>query len=212
MAPTSLTETSRLAPAGPFWRGGVVVGVTDSDRICGMVEQRLHRDRHRHLRYLQARLRCREDAEDTLQDFTIRALKGAGRVREDRIDAWLSVSLRNALFDRYRRQSSRRRLSEAAAAEPAACAEPDVIEEVPSSCLSISIAALKPSYATVLRRAELEEVSIADLAHELSLTTNNTTVRLHRARAALRRLMHLRCTACPAPCPLGARFIGRSAA
>ena len=212
MTPTSLSETSRVASARPSWRGDVEADVTGSDRIREIVEHRLLCERARHLRYLRAKLRCREDAEDALQDFTIRALQGSGRVREDRIDAWLNVSLRNALFDRYRRESSRRRLNEAAAVEPTACAEPDVIEDVSSGCLSISIAELKPSYSTVLRRADLQEVSLGDLARELGLTTNNTAVRLHRARAVLRSVMHLRCTACPAPCLLAARFIARAAA
>ena len=212
MTPMSVSETSKVPSARPSWGGGVEADVAGSDRVRGLVELQLRCDRPRHLRYLQAKLRCREDAEDALQDFTIRALQGAGRVREDRIDAWLNVSLRNAVFDRYRRESSRRRLNEAAAVEPADCAEPDVIEDVSSGCLSISIDELKPSYSTVLRRADLEEASLGDLARELGLTTNNTAVRVHRARAALRRVMHLRCTACPSPCMLAARFIARAAA
>lgn len=212
MTPPTLGETSRQAPPVPVWLVGGEIAGSWPGRIRGMVEHRLACERPRHLRYLLAKLRSREDAEDALQDFTIRALQGADRVREDRIDAWLNVSLRNALFDRYRRDSSRRRLNEAAAAEPVACAEPDVLEDVSSGCLSISIAELKPSYSTVLRRADLEEVSLGDLARELDLTTNNTAVRLHRARAVLRRVMHLRCTACPDPCLLAAHFIARTAA
>ncbi|WP_309604692.1 sigma-70 family RNA polymerase sigma factor [Phenylobacterium sp.] len=197
---------------GPSWHRAVGAEVAGSGGIRAAVEHRLHCERPRHLRYLRARLRCREDAEDALQDFTIRALQGAGRVREDRIDAWLNVSLRNALFDRYRREGSRRRLNEAVAAEPTAAGESDVIEDVSTACLSISIAQLKPSYSTVLRRADLEEASLGDLARELGLTPNNTAVRLHRARAVLRHAMHLRCTACPAPCGLAANFIARNAA
>ena len=212
MTPTSLSETSRLASRKPPWGNGVEANVPAADPLRGMVERRLLSDRPRHLRYLQGKLRCREDAEDTLQDFTIKALQGAGRVREDRIDAWLHVSLRNALFDRYRRESSRRRLSEAAAVEPTTSAEPDVIEDESSDCLSIAIAELKPSYSAVLRRADLEEASLGSLALELGLTTNNTAVRLHRARAVLRHAMHLRCTVCPTPCLLSARFVARNAA
>ena len=212
MTPTSLAETPHPLPTGAVRCVSGEAVVARPDRMRVLVERRLVRERPRHLRYLLAKLRSREDAEDTLQDFTMRALRGADRVREDRIDGWLNVSLRNALFDRYRRESSRRRLSEAAAAEPAACAEPDVLENVSSSCLSISIAELKPSYSTVLRRADLEEASLGDLARELGLTSNNTAVRLHRARAVLRSVMHLRCTSCPSPCLLAARFIARSAA
>jgi RNA polymerase sigma-70 factor (ECF subfamily) len=212
MTPTSLAETPQPLPAIAVVCLGGEALVARPGRMRLLVEDWLLRGRPRHLRYLQGKLRSREDAEDTLQDFTIRALRGADRVREDRIDAWLTVSLRNALFDRYRRESSRRRLSEAAAVEPAACAEPELLESVASGCLSISIAEMKPSYSTVLRRADLEEASLGDLARELGLTSNNTAVRLHRARAALRGVMHLRCTSCPTPCLLAARFIARSVA
>ena len=181
--------------------------------VPALVERRLVGGRPRHLRYLLARLRSREDAEDVLQDFTVKALQGAARVREDRIDAWLNVSLRNALFDRYRRAGARQRLSDAAAAEPKDCGAPEIVEELTSlDCLAKSVIQLKPTYATVLRCADLDGATIGDLACELGLTSNNAAVRLHRARKTLRRIMHARCSACPTPCLLATRFIASSAA
>ena len=180
--------------------------------LLSMVQRRLSCEQPRHFRYLLARLRSREDAEDVLQDYTLKALQGAPGVREDKIDAWLNVSLRNALFDRYRRAGARRRLSEAAAAEPPDCRESEDVDEIALPCLAASVAELKPSYAAVLRRADLEDAPLKDVAAELGLTTNNTAVRLHRAREMLRRVMHARCAACQTPCPLAARFIARSAA
>jgi RNA polymerase sigma-70 factor (ECF subfamily) len=180
--------------------------------IYALVEQRLTCARGRHLRYLIARLRSREDAEDVLQDFTLKALQGAAGVREDRIDAWLNVSLRNALFDRYRRDGARRRLAEAAAAEPPACDEPDEVDDVAIRCLSESIAELKPSYATILRRVDLEEAPLKAAAEQFGLTANNVAVRLHRAREALRQAMHVRCSACPTPCLIAGRFLSRAVA
>ena len=187
-------------------------GAGDHCDVRALIQQRLTCERGRHLRYLQARLRSREDAEDVLQDFALKALQGAYGVREDKVDAWLNVSLRNALFDRYRRDGARRRLSEAAAAEPAAGSGPDDVEEASVSCLSASIAELKPSYAAILRRADLEETPLKSVATEFDMTANNAAVRLHRARAMLREVMHARCTACQAPCVLAARFRARAAA
>ena len=143
MTDTTFGETSQ-----PARRMSLVAAKSGCD-VRALIEQRLTSDRGRHLRYLQARLRSREDAEDVLQDFTLKALQSAVRVREEKIDAWLNVSLRNALFDRYRRDGARRRLSGASAAEPPECSERvDDVEEVSISCLSTSIAELKPSYAT----------------------------------------------------------------
>ena len=45
---------------------------------------------------------------------------------------------------------------------------------------------LKPEYAEIIRRVDLEEASRQCVAGELGLTTNNVGVRLHRARRALR--------------------------
>jgi RNA polymerase sigma factor (sigma-70 family) len=208
---TDLTLGETSPPARRVSLAAVNSG--DCCDVRTLIEQRLTCERGRHLRYLQARLRSREDAEDVLQDFTLKALQGADRVREDKVDAWLNVSLRNALFDRYRRDGARRRLSEASAAEPAACSEPDDdVEEVSVSCLSEAIGELKPSYRTVLRRADLDEAPLKTVADELGLTSNNVAVRLHRAREMLRRLMHARCSGCLAPCLVGARFVARRAA
>jgi DNA-directed RNA polymerase specialized sigma24 family protein len=55
---------------------------------------------------------------------------------------------------------------------------------------------LKPEYADIVRAVELDERSIAHVANERGLTTNNATVRLHRARAALRRRLVEVCGAC----------------
>jgi RNA polymerase sigma-70 factor (ECF subfamily) len=213
MMAESTSEIPRQSPRRRVFRLSVEPPGAHHGDMRALVEQRLACERVRHLRYLLARLSSREDAEDVLQDFSIKALQGSARVREDRIDAWLNVSLRNALFDRYRRAGARRRLSDAAAAEPTDCGAPEIVEELLSlDCLAKSVSQLKPSYATILRRADLEEAAIGDLASELGLTSNNTAVRLHRARETLRRIMHARCLACPTPCLLAARFIARSAA
>ena len=206
-------ENSRQPQSGRVFRLGGEPPSAYGRAVSAIVAQALACGRPRHFRYLLTRLRSREDAEDVLQDFTMKALQGAPRVREDRIDAWLNVSLRNALFDRYRRAGARRRLSDAAAAEPTDCGAPEIVEELSSlDCLAKSVTQLKPSYAIVLRRADLDEVAIGDLARELGLTSNNTAVRLHRAREMLRRIMHARCSACPTPCLLAAHFIARSVA
>jgi RNA polymerase sigma-70 factor (ECF subfamily) len=55
---------------------------------------------------------------------------------------------------------------------------------------------LKSEYAEVLRRVDLEEIPVAQVATELDITTNNATVRLHRARQALKRELERSCGTC----------------
>ena len=56
--------------------------------------------------------------------------------------------------------------------------------------------ALKPEYAAILRRVDLDEIPLKDVSNQMGRTANNATVRLHRARTALRRLLEEVCGAC----------------
>jgi DNA-directed RNA polymerase specialized sigma24 family protein len=51
-------------------------------------------------------------------------------------------------------------------------------------------------YAELLRQVDLESKSIADVSKQLGITANNTRVKLHRARAALREQLVLSCGSC----------------
>lgn len=179
-----------------------------------LIEAKLSGERDRRLRFLASRLPSREDAEDVLQDFSIRAIQGAARLSDpQKIDAWLNVSLRNTLFDRYRREGARRRLQQGVASEPSPAEHGDTDDDLDASmaCLSRAIGELKPAYAALIRRAELQQTPLKVVAEELDLTANNVAVRLHRAREALRQSMRARCDACQARCLVAERFLARQA-
>ena len=55
---------------------------------------------------------------------------------------------------------------------------------------------LKDDYSALLRRVDLEGASIAEVATETGMTANNTRVKLHRARTALRKQVELSCGSC----------------
>lgn len=177
--------------------------------IHQLVELRLRKGRAGHLRFLRRRLRSQEDAEDVLQEFALKATQGARHLTNPgKIDAWLGIALRNALFDRYRRNASRTRLNEAMLSEfpvPAADDAPEGLDRA-LQCLAGALDDLGPETAQLLRRAELQETPLKVIAVEMQLTTNNIGVRVHRARAALRERMQARCGACPEPCALAARW------
>ena len=55
---------------------------------------------------------------------------------------------------------------------------------------------LKPEYRDALRIVDVEEGKLKDLAQQSGITAENAAVRIHRARAALRRRIEQACGTC----------------
>ncbi|HZH03129.1 MAG TPA: sigma factor-like helix-turn-helix DNA-binding protein, partial [Myxococcaceae bacterium] len=70
---------------------------------------------------------------------------------------------------------------------------------------------LKPEYAQMVRQVDLENRPLADVAVELGVTSNNATVRLHRARQALKKQLQRCCGSCAAHGCLDCSCRGRPA-
>ena len=149
------------------------------------------------LSFLERRVGSRDVAEDILQDAFVRGLARAGQLRDqESVVAWFYRSLRNALIDHWRKSDSERRIFDAAAdadAEPSA--DPELMRTV-CECATALLDTLKPEYAEALRRIELDGVSVRDFAREADVTPNNASVRLFRAREALRRQVERSCGTC----------------
>jgi len=156
-------------------------------------------DNHkRFLGFLERRLGSRDVAEDLLQDAFVRALERADTVRSDESAiAWFYRVLRNALTDHYRRRASEQRaMAKVWTADDAVLDPDDELESVICHCVVDLINTLKPEYGTAIRRVDLDEVSVTEYAREAGITANNASVRLHRAREALRRQLVRCCRTC----------------
>ena len=154
-------------------------------------------DNHqRFLAFLERRVGSRETAEDILQDGFVRALERAHTLSaEESAVAWFYRLLRNALVDHYRRQTTEDRALAAAAAEDQEADDPELRDTV-CACVRDLVETLKPEYRTALRRVELEGERVEAFAREAGITATNASVRLHRARAALRRRLLETCGTC----------------
>jgi RNA polymerase sigma-70 factor (ECF subfamily) len=158
-------------------------------------------DNHRQfLAFLERRVGSSADAEDILQDAFVRGLGRAGQLRDEQsVIAWFYRSLRNALIDYWRRSGSERRIFEGGDAVDAAAeehaADPELMRAV-CECVNALVDTLKPEYAEALRRVDLEGASVKDFAAEQGVTPNNASVRVFRARKALRRQVERSCGTC----------------
>ena len=151
----------------------------------------------RFLRFLEARVESRDAAEDVLQAAFVKGLTKADDLREgESAVAWCYRLLRNAVIDHHRRRAAEQRRLDVRAQTLSEGTDDEALRETVCACVSELLPLLKPEYSVALRRAELEGASLQTLAQELGITPNNAGVRLHRARAALKKQLETTCGTC----------------
>ena len=156
----------------------------------------LAENRRRFLDFLRPRVESPAVAEDILQEAYAKSLSKVDQVRDDEsVVAWFYQLLRNAIVDHHRRAGTDRDARARLAREAETTFEPEFRQNI-CTCMTAVLPGLKPEYADIVKAVELDERPIAEVAQEGGLTTNNATVRLHRARAALRRRLVEVCGAC----------------
>ena len=153
----------------------------------------------RFLAFLERRVGSRVEAEDILQDAFVRSLDRGDTVRDpEAVIPWFYRLLRNAVIDHHRRRGAEDRAL-AYAAGTADEAEPgadEALRDEVCACVGALVETLKPEYATVIKRVDLDGAAVSEFAREVGITANNAGVRLHRAHEALRRQLALCCGTC----------------
>ncbi len=176
----------------------VVSRVLDGD--TAMFEVIMRRYNQRLYRVARAILRDDGEAEDVMQDAYVRAYQHldqfAGRAR---FSTWLT---RIAVHEALARRQRRARLSgmevittdNGEITMPASTPGPEsqASRGETRRLLEDAILALPESYRSVLILRDVEEMTTAEAAACLELTEENLKVRLHRARALLRKELYAR--------------------
>lgn len=160
--------------------------------------------RQRFLAFLVPRVGSPEMAEEVLQAALLKGMESGGDLRrEESAVAWFYRLLRNALIDRHRHEVREgRTLQHLAGESPLSTQDVEELERTVCACVSGLTRTLKPEYADILRRVDLEGWSLTRYATESGITHNNAKVRLHRARQALGRRLEQSCgpTCCRRGC------------
>jgi RNA polymerase sigma factor (sigma-70 family) len=154
--------------------------------------------RNQFLGFVRRRVLDAALAEDILQTAYVRALEHENALKPDESAvAWFYRLLRNSVIDNYRRQQSRNKALEAWAKEMETAVQPppDLRGEV-CTCLHGVVCELKPEYAEALLAIDLGEQRVQEFARQHSLSVSNAGVRVHRARAALRKQLLRTCSTC----------------
>lgn len=164
--------------------------------LSAEVVERLVANHRQFLSFLESRVKNRAVAEEILQAAFVRAVEKGDSIRDkESAVAWFYRLLRNAIIDQHRKGATEAR----ALAEQAAGADEAIEPEMKAAictCMNALLPTLKPEYAEMIRRVDLEEGTLADAASALSITPNNAAVRLHRARKALKERLERSCGTC----------------
>ena len=138
-----------------------------------------------------------EEAEDLVQETTLRALRGFDTFRADGpVRAWLLTILRNLFINSYRsRTRSPRQVSLDALQTPDPVAPMDlgperlIFSKLENEALERAVAALPKSYRDVLVLSDMQGRSYQEISDELDLPIGTVRSRLFRARGRIRRAL-----------------------
>ena len=150
------------------------------------------RERARHLAFVRRRMAPPVDPEDIVQLAWLRATRHLDEIRDnDKLGAWFWRILRHTVLDENERLARERTFLQQLVA-----AGGEVTPQAMTTCAcSLGVLQqLKPVYGEMLRRADLDEEPVDRIAADLGLTVNNATVRLHRARKAMREALLDHCS------------------
>lgn len=135
-------------------------------------------------------------AEDVVQDSLVKALGSHRRPDHDEDTlAWFYRILRRTLIDLYRRRAAKARTLDRFERELPESPGPGDARTL-CACFRRLLPAVPAAYRDLLERIDLGGEDPRHVAHELGLTRNNLTVRLHRARRHLRTALSRNCRAC----------------
>ncbi|MBS0169032.1 MAG: sigma-70 family RNA polymerase sigma factor [Nitrospira sp.] len=158
---------------------------------------RLVKGHQEFLAFLERRVESRAMAEDILQTAFTRGLERGAGVQDEKVVAWFYRVLRNAVIDHYRQRSTAERMADAWRREFPDVQEPEAeLRQEICQCVSGLLETLKPEYREALQIVDLQEGTLKNLAQQSGITSDNAAVRVHRARAALRRRIEQACGTC----------------
>ncbi len=158
-------------------------------------------------RYL-ARLVGEADSEDVTQEVFLKVNAGLNDFRGDSsLSTWIYRIATNAAID-YRRKSLKSPQEQVAdegltgnstceekiAADPSTSPDRQLIRKEMNDCIKGVVDGLPENYRTVLILSDLEEMKNNEIAEVLEISLETVKIRLHRARARLKKELEHRCS------------------
>lgn len=173
-----------------------------ADALLGDLTHRLLEQQSAFRAFLRKRLSDDGVVEDLLQQSLMKAVERHRDLQKaESAVSWFYRILRHAVVDYYRSHAADHRKVDGLLQQMVASGEDqapalDDLRPTICACLEAVLKEMRSSYADLIRRIDLEGESSTAVAKDLKLTANNLTVRLHRARHALRATLEQSCGIC----------------
>lgn len=176
----------------------MAVSTRPHKQVSKTVLDQLLARRDEFLKFIEKRVDSPATAEDILQSAFVRGIEKAVALRdEEGAVPWFYRVLRNAVIDHYRSKGAHARLFEEWPENLDVPGEPvEFVKNEVCACVARVLEDLKPEYVEALKVVDIQEHPISELAKSTGTSTNSATVRVHRARKALRKQVNLTCGAC----------------
>lgn len=144
------------------------------------------------------------DAEDLLQDTTLRAYRGFASFQEGtNLKAWLYRILTNSFINTYRKRQREPLLVEGpddvdewflfdrlGARSVERSAEEDVLERIPDADVKAALESIPENFRIAVLLADVEGFSYREIAEITDVPIGTVMSRLHRGRKALERALY----------------------
>jgi RNA polymerase sigma-70 factor (ECF subfamily) len=144
------------------------------------------------------------DAEDLLQDTTLRAYRGFASFREGtNLKAWLYRILTNSFINTYRKKQREPKTVDGpedldewflfdrlGAQSVARSAEDDVLQNIPDADVKEALESIPENFRMAVLLADVEGFSYKEIAEITSVPIGTVMSRLHRGRKALEKALY----------------------
>jgi len=168
--------------------------------------------RPRILRYMK-RMVGEGEAEDLTQAVFVKVNNSLSAFRaESQVSTWIYKIATNTALDRLRSLASQRIVTKGSLEDPFAHVEVEIetrdawtgekaptpdatlVRKEMNDCIRGFIEKLPADYRTVVLLSEVEQLKNAEIANILGISIDTVKIRLHRARARLRRELETNCS------------------
>lgn len=172
------------------------------ERVLGgdtaLFEILMRRHNQRIYRIVRGILKNDGEAEDVMQDAYVRSYQHLGQFQgKSSFITWLTRIAMHEAFSRARRQRRQMSLdSDQTCAAPGLAVTPEnspernVANMELHNALESAILSLPANYRSVIIMRDVEEMTTAEAASSLEISEESVKVRLHRARALVRRALY----------------------